>query len=471
LDRLLSATNGTDTVSFGYDPAGNRLHHVINGYTTEYTYLPNNKLATAGEWTFTYDSSGNTVSKTSTTDQWSYQYDGGNNLTNVYHNGQSAGTYVYDGDGYRIKKTGWNSHSQQHETTIYLFSRGSVCYEKNTTTGLDAIYVYGPTGRLAKKAGDEPMYYHTDHLGSTRLLTDTTGSPVTAVEYSPFGKVEQSTGEPERYLFTGQEIDATGLYYYKARYYDPDTGRFLTQDKWADYRRPQSLNKYTYCVNNPLRYADPSGNVATFADEIIADMMAAKASEEPPSKVKGPQSDEGAYLVGYWLAFEYSYKMTPEIDPNEYNIQRKKMESIIFELFPDDPESRAQLMQGWDDGYLDGKKAYHEDSSGLLDTEVAALEQDVECLMDLASDQLIGVGENLGSFPESVDVLLTIVYIAEEMYNLTCTDKYGPPPDNLDELCRKEEEGTCSGTILLSILMGLAFLRISIQHKKRRFQQ
>ncbi len=105
------------------------------------------------------------------------------------------------------------------------------------------------------------MYYHTDHLGSTRLLTDASGNPVTSVEYYPFGGFD-ITGENERYLFTGQEVDSTGLYYYKSRYYDLETGRFLTQDSWAgNQRRPQTLNKYVYCLNNPLRYQDPSGNV------------------------------------------------------------------------------------------------------------------------------------------------------------------------------------------------------------------
>lgn len=66
------------------------------------------------------------------------------------------------------------------------------------------------------------MYYHTDHLGTTHLLTDSSGTPITAVEYEPFGGLTVS-GDEESFLFTGKEQDASHLYYFGARYYDPDT--------------------------------------------------------------------------------------------------------------------------------------------------------------------------------------------------------------------------------------------------------
>jgi RHS repeat-associated protein len=459
----------TSPESFGYDAVGNRVQQVFNNETTVYTYLPYNKMETAGEYTFSYDAHGNTVSKIQDTDEWLYSYDTANRLTEVQHNSQTIGTYVYNGDGQRIKKTEWNPNSQQYETIIYLYSYGNVYYEKNMTTGFEASYLYGPTGRTAKKAGEEVMYYHTDQLGSTRMVTDTAGNPVTSAGYNPFGGPE-ITGEHEQYLFTGHELDSTGLYYCKARYYDPDTGRFLTQDAWSgDKRRPQSLNKYVYCVNNPLKYRDPSGNRVYFHDEIAEDLVEENTEEEnPPSNVKGPQSDEEAYLLGYWLSFYYSYKMTPKIDTDEFITHKQKMEEFASELFPDDPESFKLFMWGCDNGFSDGKYAFHEDSNKRLDTEVTKLEQDVQCLMDLASDELIGIGENLGSFPESIDACLVVVYIAEEMYNLTCTDKYGEPPSDLVELCREEEEtGSCLGSILLCVFIGLAVPLFTI-HKRRR---
>ena len=126
-----------------------------------------------------------------------------------------------------------------------------------------ACYIYGPAGKLAKRTTIEQesniFYYHTDHLGSTRLVTDENRNIVAAATYHPFGGLSAEEGLKD-YLYTGKEKDATGLYYYGARYYDPDVGRFLTRDPLkGDIFNSQSLNRYTYCLNNPLKYTDPSG--------------------------------------------------------------------------------------------------------------------------------------------------------------------------------------------------------------------
>jgi RHS repeat-associated protein len=115
---------------------------------------------------------------------------------------------------------------------------------------------------LAKRTtvGEEShvFYYHTDHLGSTRLVTDESGTIVTDVTYHPFGE-SVVTGD-ESFLFTGKEKDSTGLYYYGARYHDPELGRFITSDPFAGkIAVPQSLNRYAYCLNNPVKFIDPAG--------------------------------------------------------------------------------------------------------------------------------------------------------------------------------------------------------------------
>ena len=468
LDRLISASNGYGTVSFSCDAVGNRMQQIINGETTAYTYLPYDRLATAGEYTFSYDMNGNALSKASDTDEWLYQYDNADRLIGVQHNGQLVGTYVYNGNGQRIKKIEWNADSQQYETIIYLYSQGNVCYEKNVTTGLDAIYMYGPTGRIAKQIGDEIMYYHADHLGSTRLLTDATGSPVTAVEYYPFGHPEL-TGEHERYLFTGQERDSTGLYYFKARYYDPEMGRFLTQDKWiGDYRRPQTLNKYIYCVNNPLRYADPTGNEVSFSDEIIIDIIAenaAEESEEPPSESDTPNPTEFAQILSELVTL----MIIENCDPNGWLTSMNAMREA--EAVFDDPEQKKEFEKAWIETFEETCEKYQtpEAAQQRLEEAQMGLEGDLNCLMEYASEGLWGVASGLISSPtEGIEILQTIAYIAQEYYNISIGDEYEAPPPNLNELCRKEEEGMCFGTTLLCIFLGLALLIISMRHEKRR---
>jgi RHS repeat-associated protein len=102
------------------------------------------------------------------------------------------------------------------------------------------------------------LYY----LTGTALVTTPSGESAGEMKYYPFGEYRNSTGNvaTDR-LFTGQRLDSTGLYYYNARYYDPQIGRFISADTIVpDWTNPQSMNRYSYCLDNPLKYIDPSGH-------------------------------------------------------------------------------------------------------------------------------------------------------------------------------------------------------------------
>lgn len=112
-------------------------------------------------------------------------------------------------------------------------------------------------------------YVHQDHLTGTALVTDGTGSLVSNISYYPYGAT-RSGDVPTEQKFTGQRLDGTGLYYYNARYYDPLVGRFISADTIVpDPANPQSLNRYSYVLNNPLKYIDPSGH-----DQVILGLTA-----------------------------------------------------------------------------------------------------------------------------------------------------------------------------------------------------
>jgi RHS repeat-associated protein len=104
-------------------------------------------------------------------------------------------------------------------------------------------------------------YVHQDHLTGTSLMTDTSGDQIqTTMKYLPFG-LTRSGSVPTDKLFTGQRLDDIGLYYYNARYYDPTIGRFISPDTIVPLpSNPQSFNRYSYCLNNPLKSIDPSGH-------------------------------------------------------------------------------------------------------------------------------------------------------------------------------------------------------------------
>ncbi|MBU7012618.1 MAG: hypothetical protein HXS46_18200 [Theionarchaea archaeon] len=258
LDRLILAQGDYGSLSYSYDPAGNRLSQ--NDLT--YTYSNMNELLSISDGTvFTYDEMGNTSTKNDGVTSWSYTYDKENLLEQVVKDQKVVGEYIYDGTGKRIQKTEWIQSLQEYHTIIYVYSGFDVVYEKNLNTGEEATYMYGPTGRIAKKVSGLTDYYHTDHLGSIRLKTDESGAVVTDAAYTPFG--ETLTEQEERFLFAGKEKDAsTDLYYFGARYYDPRIGRFLTRDiAMGNHENPQSLNRYSYCRNNPLVYVDPDGRI------------------------------------------------------------------------------------------------------------------------------------------------------------------------------------------------------------------
>lgn len=221
----------------------------------------NELLSTSDDTTFIYDEMGNTVMKNKGVDIWTYVYEKRNLLEQVEKDQHVIAQYQYDGDGYRTMKTEWIESLQEYQTKIYIYSGTNVIYEKNLNTAQEATYVYGLAGRIARRVGDLKDYYHIDHLGSTRLITDESGNVVTEVVYEPFG--EPVTGQDAHYLFSGKERDmSTGLYYYGARYYDPELGRFITRDVSRNcIEDPQSLNKYSYCKNNPLAYVDPDGKM------------------------------------------------------------------------------------------------------------------------------------------------------------------------------------------------------------------
>jgi RHS repeat-associated protein len=100
------------------------------------------------------------------------------------------------------------------------------------------------------------LYYQHDQLGSTRLLTDSTGGVVATYSYDPYGQLTTHTGTADTSLrFAGQYQDPTGLYYLQARYYDPATAQFLTVDPLAGLTQ----QPYSYAGNNPLTFTDPLG--------------------------------------------------------------------------------------------------------------------------------------------------------------------------------------------------------------------
>ena len=124
--------------------------------------------------------------------------------------------------------------------------------------------------RVAMRQGGVVYYLHADHLGSTNLVTDHAARITARQRYFPYGEVRWREGTlPTDFAFTGQRVEAgLGLLDYRARFYAPVLGRFVSADTLVpNPGNPQDLNRYAYVRNNPLRYTDPTGHYILLEDD------------------------------------------------------------------------------------------------------------------------------------------------------------------------------------------------------------
>ena len=231
--------------NFQYDRWGNLQAAGLTqcpGYILNVS-VTNNQITSSG---FSYDASGNMTND----GNYTYLYDAEGRIT-------SGGgvAYTYDGSGIRVKK----SNGKLYWRSVTSFSLEETDLSGNVTDG----YVYF-NGRLTARldASNNVFYYFSDRLGSTKLITQSDGSVCYDTDYLPFGaELPVRNSCAPNYKFTGFERDPeTGLDYAFLRYYSSRLARFLAPDPVAGTpSQPQSLNRYTYALNNPCAYTDPLG--------------------------------------------------------------------------------------------------------------------------------------------------------------------------------------------------------------------
>ncbi len=267
LNRLTEAAGqGYGTKTYVYDTIGNIVQK--DGKTYFYgdgaAAGPHAVTSLSDGTTFTYDADGNMINKVEVGVTTNYKYDSENRLIEVKKGGSIIGQYTYDGDGGRTTKVA--TVSGQTTTTTFVGSLFETSGSRNTK------YVFLGGQRVAAvtnspSIGSTTLYYHTDHLGGANILTDSTGFKKELIEYEPFGVESRhekygSSEEIAWYYFTGKKTDdESGLIYFGARYYDPSLGRFITPDTYIPgFSNPQALNRYSYCLNNPINRIDPDGH-------------------------------------------------------------------------------------------------------------------------------------------------------------------------------------------------------------------
>jgi len=207
-----------------------------------------------GTYTYSYDENGNLSSKISidTGDERSFFWDSETRLTRVENNGAFLAGFASDYEGRKVKKTFNDGSETKYVGDLY----------ECTASGCTK-YIFAGVERIAQVSANTVEYVHGDHLGSASLITAENGTLLQQITYYPYGQT-RSDSNPlmgVTHRFTDQEFDLDlGLYDYGARFYDPDLMRFISADPIElPLGNPQILNRYSYTLNNPLKYIDPSG--------------------------------------------------------------------------------------------------------------------------------------------------------------------------------------------------------------------
>ena len=221
--------------------------------SVEMVYNENNQLVKYNDETVKYDADGNMIYGPLNGKMADFKYDCRNRLV-------SAGgtTYAYDAENNRISKT-----VDKIKTEYVIDSTGSLTRILTASTDSKTTYfVYG-IGLISQEYDNEVLFYHFNNIGSTEAVTSLDGKIQEKFEYGPYGELLSENKCGTIFLYNGEygvSTDENGLYYMRARYYNPEIKRFINQDVViGSIVDSPSLNRYAYVEGNPISLADPFG--------------------------------------------------------------------------------------------------------------------------------------------------------------------------------------------------------------------
>ncbi len=286
-------------VNYKYDEIGNRLSakaFVLSGSNilvrylkkplmylpvfskkTRYNYDSQSRLMRAGDIQFRYDDNGNLIEKKRRNKITRYFYNDDGRLIKIEHPDGTCSEYRYDALGRRVSKKDKNGRIRR-----YLYDGYNLCQELDDKGRVIASYVYdlGIDHPISMTRDGKTYYFLCDHLGSAIALTDDAGNILSEYEYDAWGNIIKEVGEIENpFRYTGREWhEESGLYYYRARFYDPTIGRFLSEDPIGIISiNPFTSNRYAYVENNPQGYIDPLGLQSNPIDDFASNLFGSAA--------------------------------------------------------------------------------------------------------------------------------------------------------------------------------------------------
>lgn len=282
--------------AYAYDPAGRVIRWRGEGADWVYQYSPEGELSQATHgldlYSYSYDAVGNRLGDGRTYDsanrltedlRYTYGYDARGNLTHKQDKATGARTvYTWDALDQLLRLERYPTSAATTPDKVLTYTYGPLGRRwSRTEDGLSEHYVYDGYDRIATldsghiplatvtfgPAIDEPLglhsaqgerYFYADRLGSVMALSDA-NQVTTYYRYDPYGRTSTQGNDLNPFRYTAREFEAEDLYYYRARYYDPTTGRFLSEDPLG---LAGGLNLYAYVGGDPVNATDPFGNIA-----------------------------------------------------------------------------------------------------------------------------------------------------------------------------------------------------------------
>lgn len=246
-------SNTLGDLTYAYDAAGRRsqlggsfARLALPPTLASSTYNVNNQLTQRGGSNLTYDNNGNLTGDGTNT----YTWDARNQLSAMTGPGLSA-SFTYDPLGRRIRKT------INGASTDFLYDGANTVQEKVGGTPTANFLSGGLDQLFTRTDANGASHYLTDGLGSTLALTDASGNQSTQYTYEPFGSTTASGASNNSSQYGGRDNDGTGLYYNRARYYNPRLQRFISEDPMGF--KAGDTNLYAYVGNGPYNFSDPLG--------------------------------------------------------------------------------------------------------------------------------------------------------------------------------------------------------------------
>jgi RHS repeat-associated protein len=370
-DKSATGAGGTTFAGSATLPSGTSTVAIMatdaSGNTATNSYEVDVPASSASS---TYDPNGNLVAQGTKT----YEWDAADQLVRVLDDGVEIARFAYDGTGRRVQK------ATAGTTRSYVYDGMDILEERSPSGTLRRVHGPGIDQPLASVDGAGVVsYYLADHLGSVVQQTNASATVTLMRQYDPYGVPLQGAAT-SGYAYSGREWDAeTELYYYRARYYDPRLGRFISEDSVG---LRGGMNLYEYVGNRPTTCTDPLGlwgiqvgqyNIGSGDPWLIFDEQALVASS------KGAQGALDAFSFGLlknrldntWHGTGYSGVACDEYFEIGYRTGRVSRDALLAALWPAGLNGGSKSVF-WSGYFFDAKTTAEALGTTLTQTPIGA---------------------------------------------------------------------------------------------------